>query len=606
MYSIVKSRSFLLNLGLMNILLIAISVLLVFWYFRWRQSRKHLYEAAAKVPASDCIIQLPILGHSLYFIGDTEQILINLIHITSKSSKTPCSVWLAHRLFFLLNKPEQMEVVLNSPKCLEKDDLYRFSKPLIGHGLFNLNVDTWKIHRKLIMPSFNQRLLDQFVDVFVEQSNVLTNTILSKKVGKFFDVEEYITAAALEMVIQTAMGIKTNNQESNCELAEQFTRGLEIMFMRMFNFIFHSDFLFNLTSMAKEERTIVNSFQNFIRTVIADKRASLKRKEQEMKQSIEAEIGEFKERKVFLDHLIELSQNQQLTDQEMIEEVQTFMIGGSDTSATVVSFVLICLGMFPEYQQLVYEEILEVVGLDRDIECTDIAKFKYLEKFIKETMRLFPIGPNIVRKVTEDLELDGHILPKDSGLVLGIFSIHRNEKYYPNHMKFDPERFSPKETAKRHPYAYLPFSAGPRNCAGVKFGMSVVKTIVATVTRKYFIETTFKSIEDVRIKQSLIIKSCLDGQMLPKGSGLVLAIFSIHRNDKFYPNHMEFDPERNCVGIKFGMTVVKTIVATVTRKYFIETSFKRIEDVRVKQSLIIKSCLGFPIKLTERDTTLVE
>ncbi|XP_017778218.1 PREDICTED: cytochrome P450 4C1-like [Nicrophorus vespilloides] len=509
MCSIVKRRSLLLELGLLNSLLIGVGVLLVFWYIRWRQSRKNLYEAAAKVPTPECMIQLPILGHSLYFIGDTEQILKNVYNISLNKSETPCAVWLAHRLFFYLKTPKQMEVVLNSPKCLEKDDLYRFSKPLIGHGLFNLNVETWKNHRKLIAPSFNQRLLDQFVDVFVEQSNILTNKVLSKKVGKFFNVEEYITAAALEMVTQTAMGIKTNNQESNCELAEQLNRGLDIMFMRMFNVLLHSDFLFNLTSLAKEERTIINSFQGFIRMVITDKRADFKKKEQEMKECVEAQIDEFKERKVFLDHLMELSQNQQFTDQEIIEEVQTFMIAGSDTSATVVSFVLICLGMFPEYQQLVYEEILEVVGLDRDIECTDIAKLKCLEKFIKETMRLFPIGPNIVRKVTEDLELDGHILPKDSGLVLAIFSIHRNEKYYPNPMKFDPERFSPEETAKRHPYAYLPFSAGPRNCVGIKFGMTVIKTIVASVTRKYFIETSFKTIEEVRVKQSLIIKSCL-------------------------------------------------------------------------------------------------
>ncbi|XP_017776453.1 PREDICTED: cytochrome P450 4C1-like [Nicrophorus vespilloides] len=499
MYSILL----LADLGLMNTLFMSIIFLVIIWYLKWRRSRQHLYEAAKKVGLTDCQKELPILGHSLYYVGDAERIMRNLHYVSSKSSATPVGFWLAHRLFFCLNTPEQMEAVLSSPKCLEKDDLYRFSKPLGGNGLFSLDVKTWKVHRKLIMPSLNQRILDKFVDVFVERSNVLINDVLSKKVGELFDVEESITVTSLEIITQTAMGMKCADSESIRVLFERITRAFEILYMRMFNVHLHFDFIFNLTKLSNEQKYIVDFFKNFIRSVYYEKKEEFLQKKEKVE---EAQIDECKQRKVFLDHLIEVSQ---LTDEEIINEVQTFMIGGSDTSATVVSFVLICLGIFPEYQQKVYDEIVDVVGLERNFECTDIPKLKYLEKFVKETMRLFPIGPFIIRKVTEDMEVDGHVLPKDSGLFLCIFTIHRNEKYYPNPMKFDPERFSPEEIAKRHPYAYLPFSAGPRNCIGMKFGMIEVKTIVATVARRYFIETSFKSVEDVRLKQSFILKSCL-------------------------------------------------------------------------------------------------
>ncbi|XP_017776452.1 PREDICTED: cytochrome P450 4C1-like [Nicrophorus vespilloides] len=517
MNAFVKERSLILELGVMNCLLISIAAAALVLYVRWRNSRKHLYELGAKVPIPDCAKSLPILGHSLYFIGDTERILNNVKYI-STNCESPGTIWLAHRLFFLLTTPADLEIALNSPKSLEKDDLYRFSRSLAGKGLFSLEVDAWKVHRKLITPTFHPRILDSFVNVFVEQSNVLVE-ILQGKVHEMFNIGEHLTAATLEMVTQTAMGVKLNKQLGNCKLGEQLNRGLEIMFMRMFNVPLHFDFIFELSGLAKEERGIIDSFLNFIKKVINDKKVEKKLKMLET----EAEIDDIKKRKVFLDHLLELSEQNLLTEEEIIDEVRTFMIGGSDTSATVISFVLVCLGMFPEYQQKVYEEVIDVIGYDRDIECEDIPKFKYLEMCIKETMRLFPIGPNIVRKVTEDLQIGDHMLPEGSGLVLCIYTVHRNDKYFPDHMRFDPERFSPEECAKRHPYAYLPFAGGPRNCIGMKFGYNMMKIVLATLVRKFFIETSFQKIEDIRVKQSLIIKSILGYpvKLTPRNSDLI-------------------------------------------------------------------------------------
>lgn len=66
-----------------------------------------------------------------------------------------------------------------------------------------------------------------------------------------------------------------------------------------------------------------------------------------------------------------------------------------------------------------------------------------------------------------------YTLPKGGTVGIVLLSIHRSEKYWPDPLKFDPDRFLPEEVAKRHPYCYLPFSGGPRNCIGIPLSMTI-------------------------------------------------------------------------------------------------------------------------------------
>ncbi|XP_023241023.1 cytochrome P450 4C1-like, partial [Centruroides sculpturatus] len=106
-----------------------------------------------------------------------------------------------------------------------------------------------------------------------------------------------------------------------------------------------------------------------------------------------------------------------------------------------------------------------------------------------ETLRIYPPVPVIVRSNPYDLKVGDYILPAKSSLAVNIYGIHHNPTVFLNPEVFDPNRFLPENCEKRHPFAFLPFSAGPRNCIGQKFAMMEMKTVLANVLRHFRVKS---------------------------------------------------------------------------------------------------------------------
>lgn len=489
--------------ALQTLVLIAVFTFLV-WYLQYHWNRKRLYKMAAHF---DGPISLPLIGSGLYFVGSTSDILNNVMVLFQKF-KPPVRVWLGQKLFYVLFDPGDLEIIMNSPHALEKDELYLFAKPIVGTGLFTAPVPKWKRHRKVIMPTFNQRILDEFVPVFTEQSEILLEQ-LKKEVGKgSFDIFHYVSRCTLDIICETAMGVKVEAQTTDSDYVKWANKAMEIVFMRMFKMWYHVDFIYNLTQSARDFREISAKMKAFTGTVVKVKREAYQRKIREERQLPEGYIDkQSPTRKTFLQQLIELSEGgANFTDDELREEVDTFMVAGSDTTASMNSFIFVMLGMYPDVQEEVYQEVLDVLGPDRPVEAADLGRFQYMERIMKETMRIFPVGPLLVRAITKDIQLGNCVIPAGSSVVTVIMQTHRSEKIWPHPLRFDPDRFLPDEVAKRHPYAWLPFSGGPRNCVGPKYAFMAMKALIATVVRRYKFTTDYKSIEDIKLKADLMLK----------------------------------------------------------------------------------------------------
>ncbi|EPY85615.1 hypothetical protein CB1_000362018, partial [Camelus ferus] len=196
--------------------------------------------------------------------------------------------------------------------------------------------------------------------------------------------------------------------------------------------------------------------------------------------------------RAFLDLLLNVTDDEgnKLSHEEIREEVDTFMFEGHDTTAAAVNWSLYLLGSYPEVQKKVDNELEEIFGKsDRPATLEDLKKLKYLECVIKESLRLFPPVPFFARNLNEDCDVGGYKIVKGSQVIIVPYALHRDPRYFPDPEEFVPERFLPENSKGRHSYAYVPFSAGPRNCIachrdiykgidmrGVNFNVSKVKS----------------------------------------------------------------------------------------------------------------------------------
>ncbi|KAG5870212.1 hypothetical protein JTB14_017953 [Gonioctena quinquepunctata] len=168
----------------------------------------------------------------------------------------------------------------------------------------------------------------------------------------------------------------------------------------------------------------------------------------------------------------------------MMGELKFFGGAAAETSSKALWFVLTMLALHTDIQEKVFEEVSEVVGKCEVVDHVIVRNLKYTEMVISETLRLFPPVPLIIRKVTGDLKLGENVIPRETNIVLNVHRTHRNEKYWKDPLKFEPNRFLPEEVKNRHPFCYLPFSAGSRNCIAWKYALMSNITVIANIIKE--------------------------------------------------------------------------------------------------------------------------
>ena len=163
----------------------------------------------------------------------------------------------------------------------------------------------------------------------------------------------------------------------------------------------------------------------------------------------------------------------------------SLFFAGHETIALSLAWMWYLLARNPDAAARLRDEAVSVLG-GRTPTLADLPKLTYTRQVIQETLRLYPSVWLFEREAVAPDTIGGwHIPKKVSGFFVIPFLTHRHEETWPNPESFDPDRFSPEQTANRHPYAYFPFCLGPHQCIGEHLGVMVMQLIAASVVQAY-------------------------------------------------------------------------------------------------------------------------
>nr|WCC58117.1 cytochrome P450 [Pharsalia antennata] len=445
----------------------------------------------------------PVIGNGYYTIGKD---LFTVVENAKKEHGLPCNLWNGHDYHYITADASEIRVVLNHPATFDKGTFYNNFKIAFEKTILLAKYDCWKKNRKIFSKSFSQPILNGFVDVFYEKACTLVEMLKNSRERDLYDI---FCKLSLDNFCANIMALDLNVQSiTNDRLTQLLTRLQVNVGKKLFMSYFIPPYLFLLTSVG---RVIFKDFfevRTFIYNVIKQKKRGFKN---------ENDFRENSNKLPLMDMMLE-AEGTIFSDEEISREIILFLLAGTDTSGVTLIFTFTLLAMNPEIQEKVYQEVIRTVGLERPVSHSDLPHLKYMERVLFETMRILPVTPIIERYAESDIDLGNKIIPAGTNILISVFNLHRSEAYWKNPLEFNPDRFLPEEVAERHPYAYIPFSGGPRNCIGMKYALMMMKTTVAHVIRNYEIKSKYKSVSEFELESCVTMKTVheLDLSFVPR------------------------------------------------------------------------------------------
>ncbi|XP_022710511.1 cytochrome P450 4c3-like [Varroa jacobsoni] len=324
----------------------------------------------------------------------------------------------------------------------------------------------------MLTPAFHFRIPEDFIRVIDEHSQHFAAVLKGHEGGKPVEITSPVSMSTLDIICETAMGVKIHAHDNSGSdyVRAAYDVGASLI-ERMVKPWHWFDIFYTVSAEGRRYSKNLDTLHSFTRKVIEKRKAEmLAERETNTETSNNKEDTGLKKRRPFLDLLLEthLEDSQLLPLEGIREEVDTFVFEGHDTTPMGVSWTLCLLAENPDIQAKVHQGLDDIFGNDNDGSITqdDLSKMKYIERCIKEAQRLYPSVPLIARFVNQDLMIFTNVT-------------YRDRDVFPDPEIYNPDRCLSKNVAARNPFAYIPFSAGPRNCIGQKFALVEPKIMVA-------------------------------------------------------------------------------------------------------------------------------
>nr|QVK45587.1 cytochrome P450 [Brachionus paranguensis] len=399
----------------------------------------------------------------------------------------------------------------------------RLISPNDDHPSLNLINSTgvrWKRMRNIMNPTFSSAKIRELSPDLIKCTERLIE-ILDHEQEKSINITNFFKRFTMDSIWNCAFGVdaeiqinRDNEYFVNCEKTFQIygEKNLPIligMYFHEFRALTFS--VLNLMNklMSKfvniESRLPLFWFMNRVFKIVDKRKQDGIRKRDYLQLLIDAEGSTSGDINLKADSFSNVQLEKKMTIDEIKQNVTLFMFAGYETTSTMLSYSAHTLAKYQDEQKRLYDEIKEFFDSDNDakIDSDSVQKLEYLDMFLKEVMRFYPIGP-MTRRCTKKTNVKGIDIPKDLVIAVDALSVHFDPDVWGpvDPKEFYPERFS--KEFKRHPCAFMGFGAGPRNCIGMKFALVELKIALCKILLKYeFLPLTHEK-EELEIFEMLL------------------------------------------------------------------------------------------------------
>jgi cytochrome P450 len=359
-----------------------------------------------------------------------------------------------------LNHPDYIrEILVVQNDNFVKERTVRRSKMLLGEGMITSEGAEHRVQRQVAQPAFHRQRIPEYAAVMVREAARMRE---SWRAGEERDIARDMMHLTLNVVAQTLFA--TDLRDEVNELADAINR-----IMGLYNFL--------VMLPAAEWLVHVRppGLAAFVR--------ARKRIDAVVYRMIEAHRRRGESGGSLLDLMLAAApERSAASEQSLRDQVITIFLAGYETVANVLSWTWYLLSENQECEKHLHDEIdRELAG--RLPTFDDIPRLRYAEMVLGESMRLYPPAWAMGRRALADFQLGDFFLPAGTTVLMSQFVTHRDPRFFPDPLRFSPERFTPEEKARRTKFTYFPFGAGVRQCIGESFAWMESILLLATLAQ---------------------------------------------------------------------------------------------------------------------------
>ncbi|MEF3046207.1 cytochrome P450 [Pseudotabrizicola sp. L79] len=370
---------------------------------------------------------------------------------------------------YLCNDPALIDLVLSQrPDDFPKSNRIREGlTPLLGRSVFVTNGEEWKRQRRIIDPAFEGgRLRDTFPAMWSAGQ-----AAAARLRGGEMEVEEQMSHAAADVIFRTLFSVPIEDDMAQAVFHE-------------FRAYQRSQPILNLAAFLPLPRWMPRLHRSKTLAAALRIRALIT----QMTERRAAEIAAGTAPDDLATKIMTMADpvtGVRFSTEEMVDQVAIFFLAGHETSASALAWALYLLALYPQAQERV---AAEAASLPDSPDFAQMAHLKFTRDVFRETLRLYPPVPMMVRENRQTEELRGRSVAPGAQIVISPWHVQRHSRIWANPDGFDPDRWSHQETRTCARQAYLPFSSGPRVCTGAGFAMVEGPLLLAQLLRDHRFE----------------------------------------------------------------------------------------------------------------------